>query len=66
MSDKSENCHFFLVSKLEEKCKELTGNRQDIRWKFIQGEAPEAYKQNFDDSSWETISFPKAIDVRGD
>lgn len=64
MSDKSEDGYLLLVSKLQEKHKELIRYRQDIPWKFIQGEAPEAYKQNFDDSSWETVSLPKTIDAR--
>jgi hypothetical protein len=64
MGDKSEGNYNLLVLKLQEKHKELTGYRQDILWKFTQREAPEAYEENFDDSSWETFSLPRRIDVR--
>ena len=64
MSNKSNDGYLLLVSKLQEKHKELTGYRQNIRWKFIQGEAPEARKQSFDDSTWETVSLPKTVDAR--
>jgi len=64
MSYKSNDGYPLLVSKLQEKHKELTGYRQDIRWKFIQGEAPKASRQSFDDSTWETVSLPKTVDAR--
>lgn len=64
MNDKSEDVYVLLVSKLQEKHKELTEYRQNILWKFIQREVHEAYKQNLDDSSWETVSLPKTVDAR--
>jgi alpha-mannosidase len=64
VSDKSEDVYVLLVSKLQEKHKQLTEYRQDILWRFIQREAHEAYKQSFDDSSWETVSLPKTVDAR--
>jgi alpha-mannosidase len=63
-SHKSDDGYYLLVSRLQEKHEELTEYRQDVRWKFFQGEAPEASKQNFDDSTWETVSLPKTIDTR--
>ena len=64
MSEKPEDVYVHLVSKLQEKHKELTEYRQNIVWKFIQREIHEAYKQNLDNSSWETVSLPKTVDVR--
>jgi alpha-mannosidase len=64
VKDKSEDVYVLLVSKLQEKYKELTVYRQNILWKFIQREVPEGYKQNLDDSSWETVSLPKTVDAR--
>lgn len=64
MNGKFEDSYVPLVSKLEKKHKELTAYRQNVVWKFVQGEAAEACEQDFDDSSWETVSLPKNVDVR--
>jgi alpha-mannosidase len=64
MSNKSSDVYLLLVSKLQEKHDELTRYRQDVCWKFIQGEAIKNDEQNFDDSSWETVSLPKTVDAR--
>ena len=64
MKNRFNDGYVLLVSKLEEKHNELTGYRQDICWKFVQGEALKASGQNFDDSAWETVNLPKIIDAR--
>ncbi|UCE44150.1 MAG: alpha-mannosidase, partial [Candidatus Bathyarchaeota archaeon] len=53
-----------LIQKLQEKYKELTRYREEISWRFSQGEAPDASKSDFDDSSWETVNLPMTVDAR--
>ncbi|MEM1581792.1 MAG: glycoside hydrolase family 38 C-terminal domain-containing protein [Candidatus Bathyarchaeia archaeon] len=42
----------------------MTNYRNQISWKIFQGEASEAYKPTFDDSSWRVISLPMFFDAR--
>jgi len=64
MNHDCEDAITFLTQKLQEKHSELTGYRRTLTWRLYQGEASEAYKASFDDSSWQQISLPASIDVR--
>lgn len=63
-SKKSKDSVSLLTGKLQEKHEELTKYRENLSWRFFQGEAPDAYKSDFDDSSWKTVTLPTNIDVR--
>lgn len=53
-----------LIQKLQEKYKELTRYREELSWRFLQGEASDAFQSDFDDSSWETVDLPMTVDAR--
>ncbi len=53
-----------ILGNLKEKYEELTDYRNDISWRFFQGKAPEAYRLDFDSSSWETVTLPFRFDAR--
>jgi alpha-mannosidase len=53
-----------LLQKLQEKHAELTSYRESLSWRFFQGEAPDAFKSNFDDSAWEQVKLPLTVDAR--
>jgi len=64
MNCEKEKKFSLLIQKLQEKHKELTRYREEISWRFFQGEAPDAFKSDFDDSSWETVDLPMTVDAR--
>lgn len=37
----------------------------DFEWKFYLGDAPQAYNQNFDDSTWQKIDLPHDWSIEG-
>jgi alpha-mannosidase len=64
MKPESEDNFALIIRKLQEKYKVLTGYQEDVSWKFFQGECLDAFKSDFDDSSWELVKLPMTIDVR--
>ena len=63
-SSDSKDIFSAILSILKNKYEGLTGYRNKILWRFFQGEAPEAYRLEFDDSSWETVRLPLQFDAR--
>ncbi|MBS7635060.1 hypothetical protein KEJ34_06180, partial [Candidatus Bathyarchaeota archaeon] len=63
-SSKSKDVFKAFLGNLKEKYEELTDYRNDISWRFFQGKAPEAYRLDFDSSSWETVTLPFRFDAR--
>jgi alpha-mannosidase len=63
-SPDSKDIFSAILSRLKDKYEELTGYRNKISWKFLQGKAPEAYRLEFDSSSWETVILPLQFDAR--
>ncbi|MEM2050420.1 MAG: glycoside hydrolase family 38 C-terminal domain-containing protein [Thermoproteota archaeon] len=56
-----------LKLKLEDTYRRLTDYRSKLYWKSFQGDVKEAYKTDFDDSSWDTVSLPFEWDAsKGD
>jgi alpha-mannosidase len=53
-----------LMRKLQKKYEELTSYREKLSWMFFQGDAPNSYEANFDDSSWEQVKLPITVDAR--
>ncbi len=53
-----------LLQKLLEKHTELTRYRESLSWRFYQGESPDAYKSDFNDSAWEQVKLPLTVDAR--
>ncbi len=53
-----------IMENLQETYKRLINYRDKISWKFSYGAIPEAYKPNFDDSSWKTVKLPFLFDTR--
>jgi alpha-mannosidase len=47
-----------LKAKLENVYQMLTDYRSKLSWRFFQGDLKEAYRRDFDDSSWEIVSLP--------
>jgi len=58
------NLYTTIINGLQEKYRKLTDYRSQILWRFFQGEAPEAYRPSFDDSSWQVIKLPLVFDAR--
>ncbi|MBS7654278.1 alpha-mannosidase [Candidatus Bathyarchaeota archaeon] len=63
-SSESKDIFTAILGNLKEKYEELTDYRNNISWKFFQGKAPEAYKLDFDSSSWDTVTLPLRFDAR--
>ncbi|MEM2998624.1 MAG: hypothetical protein QW542_06730, partial [Thermoproteota archaeon] len=56
-----------LKLKLEDTYRRLTDYRSKLYWQSFQGDVKEAYKTDFDDSSWDTVSLPFEWDAsKGD
>ncbi|MFB0503569.1 MAG: hypothetical protein ACETWE_07020, partial [Candidatus Bathyarchaeia archaeon] len=53
-----------LIRKLQVKQNQIVEYRSMLKWRFFQGNAPDAYQADFDDSSWENTSLPLIIDAR--
>jgi len=53
-----------LLEKLQAKSQEIRNYRDKLKWKFFQGTAADAYRRDFDDSSWKEASLPLLIDAR--
>jgi len=53
-----------LLVKLQAKSQEIRNYREKLTWRFFQGSALEAYKTDFDDSSWREVSLPTLVDAR--
>lgn len=53
-----------LLKGLQEKYEAVTEYRKELRWRFFQGNVKGAYEPDFDDSSWEEVTFPFVIDPR--
>jgi len=53
-----------LVGKLQAKENEIAEYRRKLKWRFFQGNAQDAFKKGFDDSSWKSIHLPLLIDAR--
>ncbi|MEM3745078.1 MAG: hypothetical protein QW323_01105, partial [Candidatus Bathyarchaeia archaeon] len=53
-----------VIKSLKERHESLIKYRSQLSWKFYQGEAPEAYDPNFDDSQWQQINLPTIFDAR--
>jgi len=61
---KSEQIFSLIIDNLQKTCKRLVNYRDQNTWKFFQGEAPEAYKPDFDDSPWKIVKLPLSFDAR--
>ncbi|MGC9203026.1 MAG: alpha-mannosidase [Thermoproteota archaeon] len=61
---KQPNILFTLIEMLQEKYTELAKYREEFSWKFFQGNVSEVYEMNFDDSSWNSVKLPVAVDLR--
>jgi len=53
-----------LIEKLQVRHREITNYRSMLEWRFYQGSASDAYKADFDDSSWTQVVIPFPIDAR--
>jgi alpha-mannosidase len=53
-----------LVERLQQKKKELSRYRTELKWKFYQGRATKAYRAEFNDSRWKSVTLPILIDAR--
>jgi len=53
-----------LIGKLQVKQNQIVKYRSMLKWRFFQGNAPDACQADFDDSSWENTSLPLIIDAR--
>jgi len=53
-----------LIKDLHGKLHELTEYQRRFVWCFLQGKHPQAYKADFNDSSWEVADLPMSFDAR--
>jgi len=53
-----------ILEKLQVKSRETKNYRGKLKWKFFQGSAADAYKTDFDDSSWKEVGLPLLVDAR--
>jgi len=64
MSSNYSDAYSLLIEKLKKRLQELKEYRKEFVWRFFQGRSPQAYKADFDDSSWEEADLPMTFDAR--
>ncbi len=53
-----------LLKELRARYEELTSYRRVSGWRLLQGDEPEAYRLEYDDSGWEVVELPMKVDIR--